>query len=311
MTPIRLGLVGVGKIAVDQHLPALAADPRYELVAVVSRHSTPQGLDTFSTIEAMLAAHPQIEALSLCTPPVGRYALARQAIAAGRHLMLEKPPGATVSEVESLTRLAADAGISLYATWHSREAAAVAPARAWLADKRITGGAIRWKEDVRRWHPGQAWIWEPGGLGVFDPGINALSILTAILPQPVVLEQADLSFPANRAAPIAAALTFRTPDEAAITADFDWRQTGMQIWEMEIETDAGRLALTDGGSKLFIDGEALITADKALSGEYPNLYARFHDLVRHGKSDVDLSPFRHVADAFMLGRRSSVEAFED
>jgi D-galactose 1-dehydrogenase len=41
---------------------------------------------------------------------------------------------------------------------------------------------VIWREDVRVWHPGQDWIWQPGGLGVFDPGINALSIITHILP---------------------------------------------------------------------------------------------------------------------------------
>ena len=41
---------------------------------------------------------------------------------------------------------------------------------------------VTWKEDVRHWHPGQQWIWEAGGFGVFDPGINALSIVTKIMP---------------------------------------------------------------------------------------------------------------------------------
>ncbi len=39
---------------------------------------------------------------------------------------------------------------------------------------------------------------EPGGLGVIDPGINALSIVTAILPKPVHLVSAELEFPEGR-----------------------------------------------------------------------------------------------------------------
>ena len=77
-----------------------------------------------------------------------------------------------------------------------------------LADRQIKSVIVEWKEDVRVWHPGQAWIWEPGGLGVFDPGINALSILTRILPRPFFLTRAELSFPRERAAPIAADLAF-------------------------------------------------------------------------------------------------------
>ncbi|MFX5656779.1 hypothetical protein ABTE24_21610, partial [Acinetobacter baumannii] len=48
---------------------------------------------------------------------------------------------------------------------------------------------VIWREDVRHWHPDQEWIWQPGGLGVFDPGINALSIVTEILPQAMFLKQ--------------------------------------------------------------------------------------------------------------------------
>ena len=59
-------------------------------------------------------------------------------------------------------------------------AQAVAPAKAWLAGKTIKQAKIIWREDVRKWHPGQDWIFEAGGMGVFDPGINALSIMTDI-----------------------------------------------------------------------------------------------------------------------------------
>ena len=98
--------------------------------------------------------------------------------------MLEKPPGATLAEVHALEASPQAKGLTLYATWHSRMAHAVAPAKAWLADKTITRAHITWREDVRKWHPGQDWVFEPGGMGVFDPGINALSILTEILPAP-------------------------------------------------------------------------------------------------------------------------------
>jgi D-galactose 1-dehydrogenase len=41
------------------------------------------------------------------------------------------------------------------------------------------------------------------------------------------------------------------------------------------------------------------------------LYRRFAEIIKAGRSDVDLAPLRHVADAFMLGRRKFVEAFHD
>ncbi|HJU77184.1 MAG TPA: gfo/Idh/MocA family oxidoreductase, partial [Sphingomicrobium sp.] len=37
MKPIRIAILGFGKIAADQHVPAIAANPRFELVASSSR----------------------------------------------------------------------------------------------------------------------------------------------------------------------------------------------------------------------------------------------------------------------------------
>ena len=176
----------------------------------------------------------------------------------------------------------------------------------------MTRLAVTWKEDVRVWHPGQEWIWQAGGFGVFDPGINALSIVTRILPEPVFVKRADLSFPANRDAPIAADLAFGAAagapaGEADLTAAFDWRQTGEQSWDIAIETTDGmRLLLEKGGSRLVVDGKVVVDQAPA---EYPRIYERFAALVRDGRSEVDEAPFRLVADAFMIGRRVAVEPF--
>ena len=244
---IDVGIVGLGKIARDQHLPAIAASPDFNLAAVASRNARAEGVAAYASIAAMLAAEPDMQAVALCQPPQVRHAAARAAIAARRHVFLEKPPGATLSEVVDLARTANAAGVTLFASWHSRYASGVEPARAWLAGKAIRKIDIRWKEDVRHWHPGQDWIWQPGGLGVFDPGINALSILTRLLPDVVRLEEAVLEFPENREAPIAARLAMRAGAGFAIDAEFDWRQTGPQTWDIIVETDAGALSLTHGG----------------------------------------------------------------
>lgn len=302
---MKLALVGIGKIALDQHVPAISSSDFWELSATVSRHGRVDGIEGFPRIEEMLAARPDIPAVSLCLPPVPRFAAAAAALRAGRHVMLEKPPGASLSEVHELQAIARDHGVTLYATWHSRAAHAVAAARRWLAGRRIEGGKITWREDVRKWHPGQDWIFEAGGMGVFDPGINALSILTEILPAPVHLTGAELDFPANRDAPIAARLAM----SQNISADFDFRQQGPQTWDMEFQTDRGHLALRMGGNLLEIDGQPAGGED-SIMGEYPALYARMAELVREGSSDVDLAPMVLVADAFTLGRRLTVEAFD-
>ncbi|MBV9561222.1 MAG: Gfo/Idh/MocA family oxidoreductase, partial [Bradyrhizobium sp.] len=170
MMPLRLAVVGLGKIARDQHLPAIAATDGVELAALASRNARLPSVPCFPTIEALLRDGPDIDAVALCTPPQGRHALAAAALAAGKHVLLEKPPSATVAELTFLVEAARRAGRTLFATWHSRFAAAVEPARDLLAQRRIRAVRIAWKEDVRVWHPGQQWIWQPGGFGVLDPG---------------------------------------------------------------------------------------------------------------------------------------------
>lgn len=306
----KLAIVGYGKIAVDQHAPHIAASDQFELAAIVSRNASRPDLPSYKTLPEMLAAEPEIGVVSLCAPPQVRFAQAKAALEAGRHVLLEKPPGATLAEVETLRAIAARMDRVLFATWHSRYADGVAPAKRWLAQRKIGAVKITWREDVRVWHPGQTWIWRAGGFGVFDPGVNALSILTEILPAPAHLTAAELEFPSNCDAPIAARLSFEGADGAQIAADFDFRQEGPQTWDIEIETDGGRLTLREGGAALFIDGAEHRSTD-ALSTEYGRLYAQFAELLADGRSDVDLSPLRHVADAFMLGRRIETDPFHD
>jgi len=305
---LKLGLVGFGKIARDQHLPAIASTEGAELAAVASPHNTAEGVGNYRTLEAMLEAEPGLDAIVMCQPPQVRYAAARTALAAGKHVFLEKPPGVTVSEVEALTALARSQDVSLFASWHSRYAAAVPQAREWLASRKLRRASIAWKEDVRHWHPGQTWIFEAGGFGVFDPGVNALSILTEVVRDPICVTAAELEIPANRQAPIAARLTLETVQGAPIEVEFDFRQTGPQTWDIVLEAEDGRLVLSEGGGKLAIDAAPQATP---LAGEYPAMYRHFVDLVRNRRSDADLAPLRLVADAFLCARFLQTEAFED
>lgn len=309
--PIRLAVIGMGKIAHDQHLPAIERTSNFELVATASPDDNGvEGLPFFRDIEELAKSGIGVDAVAICTPPQVRYGIAQFAIEQGWHVLLEKPPGATLAEVVALRDAAGSQGLSLFAAWHSRYADGVEPARAWLAGRAIKSANIIWREDVRIWHPGQEWIWKPGGFGVFDPGINALSIITRVLPLPLFVERSELYFPGNKAAPIAAEIMFRSGNGVPIHMDLDFRQEGPQSWDIIVKTDGGTLTLSQGGAALSIDGQAVGGAEHDLHGEYPSLYRRFAAIVRAGVSDVDVSPLRLVADAFLCGRMTRVENFE-
>ena len=306
MTKTRIAIVGLGKIARDQHVPSLAASSAFELVAVASPHSQLAGVPGYADIRALLEAVPALAAVAICTTPQVRFETARIALEYGCHVLLEKPPGMTISEVLALIEVAKSKGVVLFASWHSRYANGVEPARAWLAERRVRKVDVVWKEDVRVWHPGQTWIWKAGGLGVFDPGINALSILTRILPGSLALNDAELSYPENCATPIAARLSLTTTAGATVRMELNFLHTEAASWDINVDTDSGRLSLLNGGSVMHIDGQLVAVPQ---GKEYPGLYAQFAELIRTRHSDVDLSPFHLVADAFLCGRRVVVAPF--
>ena len=94
--PIRLAMVGLGEIARDQHLPAIASDTRFELVATVDPAGGLPDVPGLSSIERMLRAGASIDAVTIATPPQVRESVARCAVVAGLHVLLEKPPASTV-----------------------------------------------------------------------------------------------------------------------------------------------------------------------------------------------------------------------
>jgi predicted dehydrogenase len=192
-------------------------------------------------------------------------------------------------------------------TWHAQHHSTVEAAAQALAGQRIQSMEILWHEDVHKWHPGQQWIWEPGGFGVFDPGINAFSIATKIFPGELFVAAADLSFPENSQTPIAADITFSSPEaDGPLTGSLDWRRTEGEEWTISVTTaDGMNLRLENGGSRLSIDGA--VQEDSGI-GEYPDIYAKFVQLIDERKSLVDVAPFRLVADCLLIGGRRSVEA---
>lgn len=306
--PIRIALVGIGKIARDQHVPAISANRAFELVAGVSRQHELAGQPNFTTLRDMLLDVPAVDAVAICTPPQVRFDVACEALESGLHVLLEKPPGATLNEVEALHEAATLARVTLFASWHSRFAAGVEPARRLLARRTVRSVRIEWREDVRVWHPGQKWIWRAGGLGVFDPGINALSIVTQILPERLRVTAATLSFPANCETPIAAEISLAGNRRATVSMSLDFLHPGPPVWDIHVEYDGGGLTLSKGGAVLTVAGEAPVEAPEA---EYANLYRRFATLIGRRASDADAEPLRLVADAFLCGRRIEAPAFVD
>ena len=306
MRPLRTAIIGFGKIAADQHVPAIEGNLRFELAGSVSRQGNGPA-PNFTSHDELLRSVEYLEAVSITTPPGPRYAIARDCIAAGLHCMLEKPPTVTLGEIEELRRLAEDKGVTLFTTWHAQHNPAVTAAAALLHGKRVASMQITWHESVHKWHPGQQWIWEPGGFGVFDPGINAFSIATRIFPGALFVREAELSFPENAQTPIAGEIVVDSPAaDGPLHCSLDWRREEGEEWTIAIRTTDGQdVRLEAGGSRLLVDGQEEAAEG---AGEYPDLYRAFADLIDCRQSSVDVAPLRLVADTLLVARRTTVEA---
>ena len=99
----------------------------------------------------------------------------------------------------------------------------------------------------------------------------------------------------------------------AVTVALDFRQTGDQIWDIRFDTDLGQVLLSEGGSKLFVDGTEMkrYRNGRREHAEYAPLYDHFAALIHAGVSDADARPFKLVADAFLIGEQIAVEEFRE
>ena len=116
---LRVGVIGCGywgpkHLRVFEAMPTVrsvvAIDARPEQLVSV-RRALPSAL-TFSTLDEAL---PHVDALVIATPPSTHFALASQAIAAGKHVLVEKPMTTTAASAQQLVARAAEAGTVLMA----------------------------------------------------------------------------------------------------------------------------------------------------------------------------------------------------
>jgi predicted dehydrogenase len=303
----RIAMIGLGAVAFKQHLSVIDLHPRFEIVAGADPHPADTSLAgrQYRDWRDMLAAEPTIEAVVVCTPPDLHCRVALDAIAAGKHVLLEKPPCSTLGEFRRVCDAAGRAGVTLMASYHSRFGGAVERAREILAGEQVAGVEMIWKEDAVALHSRKEWMGKVGGFGVFDFGINGLSILTRVLPMPLVVRAATLHVPDGWQTPIAAELDFAgLRDEDRLHADIDWRSR-VEIRTIDIVTRSGRrVRLPFTGHRLEVDGTLLVDEGNL---EYRRLYDRFAELIDRGESDIDDSPLVAVADVFLVGRRLPAE----
>jgi predicted dehydrogenase len=120
---IGVGIIGFGLAAKVFHAPFVSAVPGLKLVAFVERstdeaHKAYPATKTVRSV-AELLADPEISLIVVATPNPTHYDLAKQALAAGKHVVIDKPFAGTSAQAEDLIALAAAKGV-IVAPFHNR-----------------------------------------------------------------------------------------------------------------------------------------------------------------------------------------------
>ncbi len=129
------GIVGLG-VWGENHLRAYCGAPGARVVgvcdldeALARRRAEEYGVPFWTTDYRELLAQDGLEAVSLVTPDFAHYEIAQAAVAAGKHLLVEKPLTTKVEEAEQLAAAAKQAGVLLMVDFHNRWNPAFAAAK--------------------------------------------------------------------------------------------------------------------------------------------------------------------------------------
>ncbi len=116
--PVRVAIVGAGKVSDYHHVPGIRLDKRAQLVAacdadpkLLDARKQEWGVDKITTDFQTIVGDKDIDAIVIATPNFTHKNMAVAAAKAGKHIMCEKPLGLNSGEVREMYTAARDAGV--------------------------------------------------------------------------------------------------------------------------------------------------------------------------------------------------------
>ncbi len=275
--PSKVAPVRCGPVAVDQHLPVIDKSPDFE----ARRHASRPAASAIAACRcsrprpSSTRPMPEVKLVAICTPPGVRHAYVREAIDAGKDVLLEKPPTPTITEFDDLVAYGEKKGRVLFQTWHSRYNAAVDAAKTDpQGRRRRLARASTGARASASGTPARNGCGSPAASASAIPASTRMSIFTKIMPFPVFVEAATLKFPANRQTPVDVEIVFKSDEKhqpksgaglqlaRGVRRDLDHR-------DRDHEGDG--LKLERGGTVLRVNGKTIENPFE----EYEQIYERF------------------------------------
>src|SRR5215208_2730538 len=249
--PVRLGIIGCGRVAVGTHLPALASVEQIRVEAVADadvaaaehaarrfriprRHRTPEEL----------VADPALDAVAVCVPPAAHAEYAVAALERGKHLFVEKPLALTLEEADAIADAAGASSTKTTVGFNLRSHRAVREARRLIGEGEV--GSVRAVSSLfndPRLEQGDLPVWRTrGGLGggaLMDKAIHHFDLWRFLLQDEVVDVFARAS--SGQREDELVAVSARTRGDAHLTA-LSSDRTGFAN-ELSVWGDAGSVTL--------------------------------------------------------------------
>lgn len=299
MQPIRTGLIGYGTAGAVFHAPLIAAASGLRLTAIGSRRADDIARDfpeakAYENPQALID-DPDIELVVVATPNDTHAALARAALAAGKHVVVDKPFTLDAGEAEALIALA-DAAKRKLSVFHNRRWDSDFLTVRRLVDDGRLGEVAYYEAHFDRFRPEIKQGWRetevPGAGLLYDLGAH-------LIDQALVLFGMPRAVTADVARQRAAA---RADDYFHVVLDYGRRRAVLHASVLVRDPGPRYLVHGDGGSfvKYGMDGqEAALREGRRPGGEGwgeddPALFGRFTD-VDGTVATIDSLPGRYTA----------------
>ncbi|KRC78243.1 oxidoreductase [Sphingomonas sp. Root241] len=188
---IRTGLIGFGLGGTAFHAPLIHAVPELDLAAIVTSradavHARYPGVSVVPEAAALLA-DPAIELVVVCTPNDTHFPLARAALEAGKHVVIDKPFANGVADAEVLVALAEARG-KVLSVFHNRRWDSDFLTLRKLLDEGALGEVALYEGRWDRFRPALRDSWHetagPGGGVLIDLGPHLIDQALALFGPP-------------------------------------------------------------------------------------------------------------------------------
>ena len=190
---LRWLLVGIGDIATKRVLPAILAEPRSQLVGIVTRtlaKAERYAVPSWTDLDAALA-QSAADAVYISTPVFLHAPQTIAALRAGKHALCEKPMALSYAEALGMQQAAVETGCTLGVSYYRRLYPKVARAKE-LMESGAIGRPVFAAATAHDWfYPADGfrdWLIDParaGGGALYDVGSHRIDLMNYLFGQPM------------------------------------------------------------------------------------------------------------------------------